>query len=60
VDLALDQFIRTERVRADMAAYRRVPPVQEQIYPALLADSAALTNDTDWEGRYADDANPLE
>jgi len=53
--LALDRLIRTERLRADIAAYRRVPPTQSEIDLALLADTSGLADDTDWEALYPDE-----
>ncbi len=55
VDLALDQLIRAERLRADIAAYRRVPPTAAELDLALLADTSGLADDTDWEQLYTDD-----
>ncbi len=53
VDLALDQLIRTERLRSDIAAYRRVPPTDAEVEMALLVDTTGLEDDTDWELLYA-------
>jgi Arc/MetJ family transcription regulator len=58
VDVALDRLIRTERLRADIAAYRIVPPTQSEVDLALLADTSGLTDDTDWEALYPDEAPP--
>ena len=55
VDLALDQLIRTARIRADVAAYRGAPPTSDELDLALLADTSGLADDTDWERLYADD-----
>ncbi|HVB90837.1 MAG TPA: type II toxin-antitoxin system VapB family antitoxin [Acidimicrobiales bacterium] len=55
VDLALDHLIRSERLRGDIAAYRREPPTQSEVDLALLADSSDLADDTDWSALYADD-----
>ena len=56
IDLALDRIIRAERLRRDLAAYRRVPPTDAELELALLAQTAALDDDTDWAALYADDA----
>lgn len=57
VDLALDQLIRTERIRADVAAYQGLPPTADELDLALLSDTSGLADDTDWDQLYADD-NP--
>ena len=45
IDIALDRLIRAERLRADVAAYRRSPPAQ-------VGDRAGVGDDTDWEALY--------
>jgi hypothetical protein len=55
VDLALDQLIRAERLRADVAAYQGVPSTAAGLDLALLADTSGLADDTDWDQLYADD-----
>jgi len=55
IEVALDQLIRTERLRADIAAYRRTPPTQDEAALASFDDTAGLGDDTDWEALYADD-----
>jgi Bacterial antitoxin of type II TA system, VapB len=55
VDLALDQLIRTERLRSDIAAYQGSPPTADEVELALLADTSGLADDTDWELLYAED-----
>jgi len=52
IDLALDRLIRAERLRADIAAYRRQPPTEDEAAWALLADTSGLADDTDWEALY--------
>jgi hypothetical protein len=54
IDLALDRLIRTERLRRDVAAYRRLPPTGAEAELALL-DAVDLDDPTDWEMLYADD-----
>lgn len=54
IDIALDRLIRTERLRRDVAAYRRVPPIGAEAEPALL-DATDLDDQTDWELLYAED-----
>lgn len=53
LDMALDHLIRTERLRRDVAAYRRVPQTEAEVALALLA-AARLDDDTDWEAIYAE------
>jgi hypothetical protein len=55
IDIALDSLIRTERLRRDVAAYRRMPPTDAEVDLAVLADAAAIKDDTDWETLYAED-----
>jgi len=55
IDLALDQLIRAERIRADIAAYQRVPPTQDEVALATFGDAGGLADDTDWDALYADD-----
>jgi hypothetical protein len=54
IDVALDRFIWSERLQRDIAAYRRIPPTEEEIALARLAPRQLL-DDTDWEALYADD-----
>jgi hypothetical protein len=55
IDIALDSLIRVERLRRDVAAYRQVPPTDAEVELGLLAETAALDDDTDWEALYAED-----
>jgi hypothetical protein len=55
IDVALDQLIRAERIRADVAAYHRVPPTQDELELASLGDTSGIGDDTDWDALYADD-----
>jgi hypothetical protein len=55
IDMALDQLIRAERIRADIAAYQRVPPTQDEIALASLDDTGSIADDTDWAALYTDD-----
>jgi hypothetical protein len=54
IDIALERLIRAERKSKDMAAYRRLPPTKHEDDLALLGDSQALADETDWESLYAD------
>jgi hypothetical protein len=54
VDLALDRLIRAERLRHDVAAYRRVPQTGDELELAEFAEAPRLDDDTDWEALYAD------
>jgi hypothetical protein len=53
VDIALDRLIRAERLRRDVAAYRRIPPTGAEAELALL-DTVDLDDPTDWEALYAE------
>lgn len=41
-----------ERLRRDIAAYRRIPPTAPETGIALLADASGLADETDWEALY--------
>lgn len=55
VDVALERLIDAERLRADIAAYRRLPPTPDEEALASLGDAGGLEDDTDWESLYPDD-----
>ncbi len=55
IDVALDQLIRTERLRADIAAYRRTPPTDSEVALASFGEAGGLDDDTDWDALYPDD-----
>lgn len=56
IDIALDQLLRTDRLRTDLVAYGVLPPTPEEIaIGRLRPDFADLEDDTDWEALYADD-----
>ncbi len=55
IDVALDRLIRAERLRADVAAYRRLPPTPDETALASFGDGDRLLDDTDWESLYPDD-----
>ena len=52
IDLALDHIIHTERLRHDVAAYRRVPLTDDEVQFALLVATSDLEDETDWEALY--------
>jgi hypothetical protein len=52
IDVALDRLIDAERLRRDIAAYRRIPPSAPEADIARLADASGLTDETDWEALY--------
>jgi hypothetical protein len=53
IDLALDRLIRSERLRRDVAAYRRQPPSEEETALAALRVQLDLDDDdVDYEGLY--------
>ena len=55
IDVALDQLIRTERLRSDIAAYRRSPPTDGEVALASFREADGLDDDTDWDALYPDD-----
>jgi hypothetical protein len=55
IDVALDQLIHAERLRADIAAYRRMPPTQDEVALASLGNTGGLDDETDWEALHPDD-----
>lgn len=57
IDLALAEFIRSEQIRRDVAAYSAVPPsVEEVALSRAPIDWSDLSDDTDWAALYEDDA----
>lgn len=53
IDIALDEVIRLERLRRDVAAYVRDPPSTDEVGLISPApDWSDLADDTDWEGLY--------
>ena len=52
IDLALERLIDAERLRRDIAAYRRVPPNDSEGRIAELAATNGLADETDWEALY--------
>ncbi len=46
-----------ERLRRDIAAYRRIPPSSPEADIALLADTSGLADETDWEALYPEVEN---
>jgi len=55
VDVALEHLIRAERLRQDVAAYRRRPPTEAEREVALPAEAVDLDDETDWEAAYSED-----
>jgi hypothetical protein len=55
VDMALDQLIRAERLRADIAAYQGTPPTAAELELALVGDTSGLADDTNWAQLYPED-----
>jgi hypothetical protein len=55
VEIALERLLRTERLRQDVRAYRRLPQTAEERGLAEQGDSVGLQDDDiDWEALYAD------
>jgi hypothetical protein len=57
IDVALDRLIHAERLRADIAAYERTPPTQDEVALASVGDAGGLGDDTDWEALYPADGS---
>ena len=57
IDVALDQLIHAERLRADIAAYQRTPPTVDEVELASFGDPGGIGDDTDWEALYGDGAS---
>lgn len=57
IDVALDRLIEAERLRRDIAAYRRIRPSAPDADIALLADTGGLADETDWEALYPEAEN---
>jgi hypothetical protein len=55
IDIALERLIRAARKSKDVAAYKLRPTSRQVDELALLGDSQALADDTDWESLYAVD-----
>jgi hypothetical protein len=55
IDVALDQLIHAERLRADIAAYQRTPSTQDEEALASFGEAGGIGDDTDWESLYAED-----
>jgi hypothetical protein len=55
IDVALDQLIRTARLRADVAAYLRMPPTPDEVELQSVGDASGLGDDTDWEALYPEE-----
>jgi Arc/MetJ family transcription regulator len=58
IDFALRELLRAARIRRDIAAYEAMPPTADEIALTsyLAASHADLSDDTDWEALFADDA----
>jgi hypothetical protein len=52
IDLALERLIDAERLRQDIAAYRRVPPSGSEKRIGQLAATSGMADETDWEALY--------
>lgn len=56
VDLALDELLRLDRIRRDVAAYRSTPPTSEELALGLATPANVdLADDTNWEDLYPDE-----
>ncbi len=56
IDIALTQLIRHRRLRADLAAYTRVPATAQEVGLGTASpDWDDLADDTDWESDWPED-----
>jgi hypothetical protein len=55
IDIALDELIRSQRLRADIGAYQRVSATEDEVKLAMFGDTSGLADDTDWEALYDDE-----
>jgi len=56
IDIALDRLIRSERIRADVAAYAEQPATAEDAALAAITPSFDdLADETDWDALYGGD-----
>jgi hypothetical protein len=54
IDVALGRLVRSERLRSDVAAYRRFPTTSDEVELGLLVASGDIDDDTDWDALYGD------
>lgn len=55
IDRALDELLRLERIRRDIAAYAQHPPtLDEAAFGSYRPSNVEIADDTDWESVYAD------
>ena len=54
IDVALGRLVRSERLRSDVAAYRRSPTTSDEVELGLLVASGDIDDDTDWAALYGD------
>jgi hypothetical protein len=54
IDIALERLVRSERLRRDVEAYRRVPQTADERALAGEGANIGLEDDVDWEALYAD------
>lgn len=55
IDLALERLIRSEQLRADIAAYQRIPPTDAEIELGMTGDHSGLADETDWSSLYPEE-----
>ena len=56
IDVALDQLIRGERLRRDIAAYTGSPPTEAEVALAAVTPPwTDISDDTDWDALYGAD-----
>src|SRR5436190_12261665 len=52
--LVVGRLNRTDQLRHDVAAYRGIPPTDDEAKLAEFAETTPLDDDADWEALYAD------
>ena len=55
IDVALARLTRAERLRSDLAGYRRLPRTDAEVELALMTETGDLDDQTDWEKLYGRD-----
>jgi hypothetical protein len=57
IDVALERLVHTERLKADIEAYRRAPATTEEVELTTLASWEDLADETDWAALYGGDVS---
>lgn len=54
IDVALERLVRTERLRSDVAAYRRFPVTRDEVEAGAVGACGDIDDATDWNALYMD------